>query len=112
MAERPTCACHGEPKRWHKDARKAAGGYWVCVVKKREYEARYEKTEKGRTTKRRWKRVAHGYNVPLDAPALSPHESVRRAGIARGDQRLDDAIAQYEEELSKFKPPHQEAVCL
>ena len=28
----PLCACHGERKRWNKDPRYKAGGFWKCRV--------------------------------------------------------------------------------
>lgn len=30
------CLCHDVEMSWHTDARKRAGGYWECIVKKRE----------------------------------------------------------------------------
>ncbi len=39
-----TCACHGEPAYWFKDATRTGGGRWYCAVKKRNYErARYDR---------------------------------------------------------------------
>lgn len=41
------CQCHGKPTHWRKDSRKSAGGYWVCAVRRREAQERYDQSEKG-----------------------------------------------------------------
>jgi hypothetical protein len=33
----PECVCHGVPQGWKKDRQMTAGGFWMCVVKRREY---------------------------------------------------------------------------
>jgi hypothetical protein len=57
-----TCACHGEPAYWQKDARLPKGGWWECSVRRRQYQRdrydndpihRIEKNLKGDARKRR-----------------------------------------------------------
>jgi hypothetical protein len=43
--ERPLCKCHGEAMRWAGDRRKAAGGYWQCAVKYREYQRTWQRAK-------------------------------------------------------------------
>lgn len=61
----PTCSCHGEPKLWHGDKRKAAGGAWRCAVRNRE-----QMRERGR-------RLGA---LPLGSPELSEKFSAMRRG--------------------------------
>ena len=49
--EWPLCECHGEPKKWHKDARKTAGGYWACLTRVGLHRTKYNHSEKGRTSR-------------------------------------------------------------
>lgn len=49
--------------RWHKDARRKAGGYWRCVVVGRASEARYNASEKGRATKEAYRATERGRRV-------------------------------------------------
>jgi hypothetical protein len=42
----PNCKCHDQPMLWHKDQRRKAGGYFRCLVRKR---------EQCRETARRWR---------------------------------------------------------
>lgn len=48
MSDRPNCKCHGEPMFWSKDKRTKRGGYWRCLVLKREQARRYARSERGR----------------------------------------------------------------
>lgn len=56
----PRCRCHGEPSLWHRDVRKAAGGYWRCAVKRRQADARYDLTEKRRVARYKYKASEKG----------------------------------------------------
>lgn len=58
--EAPLCACHGERSRWHRDTRRAAGGYWRCSLRRRTADARYDGSAKRREARRRYKRSEKG----------------------------------------------------
>lgn len=62
----PLCDCHGEPKLWHRDKRKTAGGTWVCAVKNRERCRAYSRAQ-GR--------------VPADSPEYI--EKLRAAKVGK-----------------------------
>lgn len=51
--EAPSCSCHDVRMNWHTDRRKRRGGYWECAVRRQETNARYGKSENGRTAKAR-----------------------------------------------------------
>jgi hypothetical protein len=38
MSTRPVCPCHDHPMYWDADRRKRTGGYWRCLVQKREWQ--------------------------------------------------------------------------
>ena len=77
----PDCSCHGEPMWWNKDASRKGGGRWMCVVQRRESDARYRKAnpEKHRENFARWRKAN---------PEKAHEASVRcyAAQLARGEQ--------------------------
>jgi hypothetical protein len=54
------CACHSERSRWHRDSRRAAGGYWRCSIKRRAADVRYDTSARRVEARRRYKRSEKG----------------------------------------------------
>jgi hypothetical protein len=93
--DRQLCRCHGEPSSWHRDARRAAGGYWRCSVKRREADARYDATAKRRAARARYRKSEKGRATQTryrlsDKGRATERRRILRASVRRREARIEE----------------------
>jgi hypothetical protein len=97
-SERPSCQCHGEPSRWHKDTRRAGGGYWRCSINRRVADARYDASDNRRQARRRYKasekgRAAQKRYRMSDKGHATERRRILRAAVWRREARVAEIDA-------------------
>ena len=99
------CPCHGRPMSWHADARRRAGGYWRCLVRKRALD---------REAKRRYRSTpgtyayneSHGLGLPgLQRYITRPGRDLRAQRV-----RVLEQLAQVAEQTARVEREIADAI--